>query len=161
MEQDKKLRSATNNAYCLLRSRPRSESEMRGRLKLKRYDESTIEAVIQSLKKVDQIDDVNFANFWVESRMHVNPVGDIILRRELKNKGVPEAIIEGALRDKAQNYDEYRVALDVAERRLKRISGPDRPKAAKKLYDLLLRRGFEYEIVKRVIGEIIEVADNL
>ena len=156
MEQDKKLRSATNNAYCLLRSRPRSESEMRGRLKLKRYDGATIEAVIESLKKVDQIDDVKFANFWVESRMHVNPVGDIILRHELKVKGVPESIIEGALRDKAQNYDEYSIALDIAERRLKRISEAEIPKAAKKLYDLLLRRGFEYETVKRVIGEIVK-----
>lgn len=159
MEQDKKLRSATNNAYCLLRSRPRSESEMRGRLKLKRYDESTIEAVIESLKKVDQIDDVKFANFWVESRMHVNPVGDIILKRELKDKGVPEPIIEGALRDKAKNYDEYRVALDIAKGRFERFSGPERSKAVKRLYDLLIRRGFEYDIVRRVIGEIVEVGD--
>ncbi|MFH1189986.1 MAG: regulatory protein RecX [Candidatus Omnitrophota bacterium] len=155
MKEDKKLRSAMNNAYCLLRARPRSESEMRERLKLKRYDEPTIEAVIADLRKLSQIDDVKFAGFWVESRMHVNPVGDIILRRELKDKGVPDAVIESALQDKAQNYDEYRTALDVAERRFKRLSDADKPKAAKRLYDLLLRRGFEYEIVRKVVSEII------
>ena len=65
MKQDKKLQSAKNNAYCLLRSRPRSEAEMRGRLEAKRYDEPTIEAVIESLKRIGQIDDGRFAGFWV------------------------------------------------------------------------------------------------
>jgi regulatory protein len=129
---------------------------MRGRLKLKRYDEPTIQAVIDGLKKIGQIDDVKFADFWVDSRMRINPAGDLILRRELKAKGVPEEIIESALRDKKQNYDEYSVALDIAERRLKRLSGPDRSKAAKRISDFLLRRGFEYETVKRVIQEIIK-----
>lgn len=156
MEQDKKLQSAKNNAYCLLRSRPRSESEMRGRLKLKRYDESTIDAVIESLKKAAQIDDVKFADFWVESRMHVNPVGGVILKRELKDKGVPEPIIEAALHKKAQNYDEYTVAFNMAGERFKRLVKLDRRKALKRLYDYLLRRGFGYDIVKRVIDAVMD-----
>ncbi|MCX5678516.1 MAG: regulatory protein RecX [Candidatus Omnitrophica bacterium] len=155
MEQDKKLQSARNNAYCLLRSRPRSESEMRGRLKLKRYDESTIDAVIESLKKAAEIDDVRFADFWVESRMHVNPVGDVVLRRELKEKGVPGPIIEAALEKKSQNYDDYAVALNMAGERFKRLVKLDRRKALKRLYDYLLRRGFNYDIVKRVIDAVM------
>jgi regulatory protein len=155
LEQDKKLQSAKNNAYCLLRSRPRSEAEMRGRLKLKRYDESTIDAVIESLKKVAEIDDVKFADFWIESRMHVNPAGDLILRRELKEKGVPWPIIEAALQKKAQNYDEYAVALHMGVERFKNLVKLDRRKAMKRLYDYLLRRGFDYDIVKRVIDAVM------
>ena len=129
---------------------------MRGRLKLKRYDELTIEAVIESLKKVDQIDDVKFANFWVESRMHTNPVGDVILRRELKEKGVPEPIIEAALQEKSRNYDEYTVAFNMAGERFKRLVKLDRRKALKRLYDYLLRRGFGYDIVEKVIDAVMD-----
>jgi len=128
---------------------------MRGRLKLKRYDEATVDAVIESLKKASEIDDVKFADFWVESRMHVNPAGDLILRRELKEKGVPGPIIEAALQKKAQNYDEYAVAFNMAGERFKRFVKLDRRKALKRLYDYLLRRGFDYDIVKRVIDAVM------
>lgn len=129
---------------------------MRGRLKLKRYDETTIDSVIESLKSAAQIDDMKFADFWVESRMHVNPVGNVVLRRELKEKGVPEPIIEEALQKKSRNYDEYTVALNMAGERFKRLVKLDRRKALKRLYDYLLRRGFDYDIVKRVIDAVVD-----
>ncbi len=155
MEQDKKLRSARNNAYCLLRSRPRSEAEIRGRLKLKRYDGPTIDAVIESLKKAALIDDVKFADLWVESRMHLNPAGNVVLRRELEAKGVSDPIIEAALRKKDRDYDEYAIAINMAGERFKRLVKLDRRKALKRLYDYLLRRGFDYDIVKRVIDAVM------
>lgn len=154
MEQDKKLQSAKRNAYCLLRSRPRSEAEMRLRLKLKRYDSSTIEAVIESLKTAGEINDEKFTGFWIESRMHMNPVGDIVLRRELKEKGVSDPVIEEALAKKAQNYDDYSVALNMAGEHFKRLVKLDRRKALKRLYDYLSRRGFDYDIVERVIDTV-------
>ena len=156
METDKKLQSARNNAYCLLRSRPRSEREIRDRLKLKRYDESTIEVVIEGLKKAGKIDDVKFASLWVESRMHTNPAGDVVLRHELKEKGVSEPVIDAALLEKSQNYDEYAVALNMAGERFKRLVKLDRKKASKRLYDFLLRRGFSYDIVRKVVDTVID-----
>ena len=86
----------------------------------------------------------------------MNPVGDMLLRRELKEKGVPEPIIEEALREKTQNYDEYKVAFDMAEERFKRLVKLDKKKALKRLYDHLLRRGFSYDIVKRVIDTVMD-----
>lgn len=129
---------------------------MRLRLKLKRYDGPTIEAVIESLRTAGEINDEKFTGFWIESRMHTNPVGDVILRRELKEKGVPDPIIEAALQGKAQNYDEYTVAFNMAGERFKRLVKLDRRKALKRLYDYLLRRGFDYDIVKRVIDAVMD-----
>ena len=129
---------------------------MRSRLKLKRYDESTIDAVIDSLKKISEIDDVKFAGFWVESRMHVNPVGSLALRRELKEKGVPDQIIEAVINQKEKNYDEYAVALKLAGERFKRLANIDGRKARKKLYDYLLRRGFGYDMVQRATDAVMD-----
>jgi len=156
LEENKKLRAATNNAYCLLRSRPRSEAELRGRLKLKRYDETIIDSVVVALKKIGEIDDRKFAGFWVESRMHVNPMGKSALRRELKFKGVDDSDIDQALEDAAKNYDEYEVALNITRERFKRLVKLDRRKASKRLYDYLARREFDYDIINRVIGVLID-----
>ena len=156
LDTEKAVAKAKNNAYALLRSRPRSEYELRDRLRLKGYEDQVVETVIASLRLTGSVDDVKFAKFWVESRMHMNPVGDVILRHELKAKGVQDPIIESALEDKAKNYDEHKLALDMAEERFRRLEKLDRRKAAKRLYDFLLRRGFKYDTVRGIIEEMIE-----
>lgn len=150
MEQDKILNRARNNAYALLRQRPRSEYEIRNRLKLKGYGEAIIEEVVAGLKKIDEIDDKKFAQIWVESRMRMNPMGDIVLKHELKEKGVSDSIIEATLAEKAEKYDEYEVALNMAKDQFDRFKKLDRQKAMKRVYDFLMRRGFKYDIIRRV-----------
>ena len=105
---------AKNSAYALLRVRPRSEAELASRLKDKGYVPGVITGVIEGLRKRGLVDDAKFARFWVDSRMHLKPVGDYILKRELKQKGVGESIVEAALRAKESEYDEYAVAKDMA-----------------------------------------------
>jgi len=145
---------ARNYAFRLLRERPRSEKEMRSRLKLKGFDSEHIDDVVASLKKAGQIDDSKFAKFFMESRMHMNPVGDIVLKHDLKRKGIEPKIIEQVIDDKHLNYNELDTALKMAEERFKRLKGLDRKKASKRIYDFLLRRGFEYDTVRRVIEKL-------
>jgi len=152
---DKVTARAKNNAYLLLRVRPRSESEMKRRLAMKGYAGPLIDEIVEGLKKAGDIDDARFAKFWVESRMHRNPVGDIVLKQELKEKGVSEPIIEAALDSKRGTYDEYETAFSMAEERFRRLSKLDRRKVSKRLYDFLIRRGFAYETVRRIIEELV------
>lgn len=148
---EKLLNKAKNNAYALLRLRPRSEFEIRQRLKLKGYDDLLIESVANDLRRLGDIDDEKFTRFWVDSRMHLNPVGDVILKHELKLKGVSDSIVEAALSQKAKNYDEYEVAFSMAKERFDRFRKLDRHKAMKRVYDFLLRRGFKYDTIRRII----------
>jgi regulatory protein len=139
-----------------LRSRPRSEYEIRRRLKLKGYEDPVIDGLIEDLRRIGDVDDAKFARLWVESRMRSNPAGDIILRQELKTKGVSDGIIDDVLGDKAKNYDEYAIAFDMALERFNRLKKLDRPKAMKRLYDFLLRRAFAYETVKKIVDELVK-----
>ena len=154
MEGDKLAAKAKNNAYALLRMRPRSEAELRERLGMKGYEEPIIDAVVEDLRRLGYVDDPKFAKFWVESRMHTNPVGDVMLRRELKAKGVPDPVIEEALAAKAGAYDEREIAKSMAVGRFERFKKMDRRKALKRVYDFLLRRGFAYETVRSVVEEL-------
>ena len=154
MEADKKLQKAKNNAHSLLRSRPRSEHELRERLKMKGYGADIVETIVCGLKRSGEINDAKFARLWVESRMHSNPAGDVVLRHELKEKGVSDPVIEAALEEKAGNYDEYKVAFSMAEERFARLRKLDKKKALKRLYDFLYRRGFAYDVVRKIIENI-------
>ena len=155
MDADQKLQRARNNAYCLLRTRPRSEFELRQRLKIKGYGSEIVEAIVSDLKRVGEIDDAKFARLWVESRMHCNPAGDVVLRYELKTKGVSDAVIEAALAEKSVNFDEYKIALSMAEEKFARFVKLDKRKALKRLHDFLYRRGFAHDVAQRVIDDIV------
>jgi len=154
LDIDKKRSRARNNAYSLLRLRPRSESEIKQRLRLKGYDDAVISEVVEALRRTGDINDEKFAKFWVESRMHLAPVGDVVLKHELKGKGVEDSIIEATLEDKAKNYDEYEVAFNIAREKFERLKKVDRQKAMKRLYDFLLRRGFKYDNVKKIVENL-------
>ena len=154
MDTDKVKSRARNNAYAMLRQRPRSEFEIRSRLKLKGYGNEVIEFVVEGLRSAGEIDDARFAKLWVENRMHLNPVGDVVLRHKLKEKGLSDPIIEAALAGKAEEYDEYEVAFNMAREQFERLKKLDRRKALKRVYDFLLRRGFKYDTVRRIIENI-------
>ncbi|MFA6609233.1 MAG: regulatory protein RecX [Candidatus Omnitrophota bacterium] len=155
-ETDKKNTKARNNAYSLLRSRPRAEREIRDRLRMKKYDDGVIEDVISRLKSAGEIDDAKFAKFWVESRMRMNPVGDAVLKHELKAKGVDQSIIDLVLEEKKDNFNEYEIASGMARERFARFAKLDRRKAMKRLYDFLQRRGFSFDTVERIVADIIK-----
>ena len=146
---------ATNNAFALLRQRPRSECEIRERLKLKGYGSDLVDEVIEAVRHAGEIDDARFAKLWVDSRMHANPAGDVVLRHELKDKGVSAAIIDAALAKKAEDYNEYDIALSMASERFGRLKKLDRKKALKRVYDFLLRRGFTFETVRKVVEKVV------
>jgi len=154
LEKNKVKIRAKNNAYLLLRTRPRSEEEIRQRLKLKGYGGEVINGVIEDLRRTGNIDDAKFARFWVESRMNMNPMGDVILKHELKQKGVSDAVIEATLQDKAASYDEYEVAFSMASEKYKRFQKLDDRKALKRVYDFLTRRGFKYDTIRKIIEEL-------
>lgn len=156
MEPDKIKARARNNAYALLRQRPRSEFEIRERLRLKGYGRELVDGVIEDLRRVGEIDDEKFAMLWMQSRMHSNPVGDVVLRHELKTKGVADTIIEATLSRKAKDYDEYEVAFHMAAEQFERFKKLDKKKALKRVYDFLVRRGFQYDMIRRVIEGLHE-----
>lgn len=153
--EDKVKARARNNAYALLRQRPRSVYEIRSRLKLKGYADTLIEDVVASLEQAGDLNDERFAIFWVESRMHMNPAGDVVLKHELKVRGISDDIIEAVLAEKAEKYDEYELALSMARDRFERLKKLDRRKATKRIYDYLLRRGFKYDNIRRVIENLV------
>ncbi len=153
--EDKVKARALNNAYALLRQRPRSVYEIRNRLKLKGYADSIIEDIVASLERAGELDDERFARLWVESRMHMNPAGDVVLRHELKRNGISDGVIEAVLTEKSEKYDEYEIALGMAKDRFERFKKLDRRKAMKRIYDFLLRRGFKYDNIRRVVESLI------
>lgn len=140
---------ALKAALRLLRFRPRSVRELSTRLR-KRFDEATCRHVIQELEEKKLLDDYAFSQFWIENRVQFRPRGKTLLVRELRQKGVDNAIIQEALKGDAA--DDKRMAERLLLDRMKRMDPRD-PKRGARLYRFLRSRGFTHEVVSGLLGE--------
>ncbi|MEI8348784.1 MAG: regulatory protein RecX [Candidatus Omnitrophota bacterium] len=129
---------ALNYAFLLLKYRPRSQEEIKRRLKRKGYSPSLIENVLQYLLAHQYLDDGAFAHMFVASCL-AKGWGARRIDFALKQLGVAESIRKEAQPGK----DEVRKSLrEIIQ---KRSSRPRNSKNAyQKLVRHLLTRGFNY-----------------
>jgi regulatory protein len=129
--------------------RPRSEQEMRRYLENKDVEPDVITQVIDRLRRMRLIDDAAFAEFWVENRENFRPRGAWALRGELRQKGVPSDLIEGALSD----LDEESAALRASEQVVRRYARLDHDTFLRRFMGYLQRRGFPYGLSRRIVEQ--------
>ncbi len=158
---DERARAATA-ALAYLAYRPRSEQEVRGRLRQKGYSPPAIDHAIGKLAGWRYLDDEEFARRWVENRTVHQPRGARLIEQELRTKGVAKETAKQAIED--AEIDEKAAALEVARDRARRLSGDDPAAARRKLAAYLARRGFGWDAVRpaldAVLGESEEDADD-
>jgi len=151
LEEEKK--KAKEKALRLLALRARSEQEMVSKLRDAGYDESLIGSVVGDLRRVNLLNDEEFARSYAKSRLTNRPVGERALQVELRRKGIAEATIEKVLGEAYGEKSPRQLVQELIEKRKPRYRNLDEKAAKKKLADFLLRRGFDWEIVSDVLGE--------
>jgi regulatory protein len=125
--------------------RPRSVDEIRRHLKGKDVEPDVIDEVVERLADVGLLDDRAFARYWLENRSDFAPRGARALRMELRQKGVPDDIIDEAL---AEGYSEDAAADQAARTQARKIRTTDPREFRRKLEAHLVRRGFSYDIAR-------------
>lgn len=146
-----------NAAIRFVSFRPRSKKELTDFLnkKLTRWKVSgagLLTKVIGRMEELGYADDVKFAEWWVEQRTDFKPKGNRYIQMELRGKGVPDAVIDSVLASRGS------VSLLTAARQAVAKKMPLWAKLPvlarkKKLYDYLGRRGFDFEIIRKLIDE--------
>jgi len=154
-------KKAFDRAVKILSHRDRSEHEMRSRLLDAGYEEKIVELVMSDLQRLGLIDDKKFARLFARTKMMTKPMGSFLLKRELKQKGIAEEIIENTIYEIYQKKDEYKVAQQIANKKKRQLTKIDEAKAKKKVSDLLARRGFSWDIVSQVLEHWQEMDEEI
>lgn len=144
---------ATNAALHFLGYRPRSEREVRDRLRRRGFSDEAIEAAVARLLDWRYLDDAEFARFWVENRAEHQPRGRRRLRAELRAKGVDADLVDQAI-DEAGG-DEFPAALALARKRVTSLRGLDPLVQRRRLAGFLQRRGYDWDIVRSVLDAVL------
>ena len=154
LQEKDEFETALNRALHFLSYRARSEKEMRTYLANKGYEEPQIERVIARLKEENLIDDLDFAQNWLDSRQRHHPRSQSVMKYELRQKGVAESEIEEALR--TSGLDDVELVMKVGRKLSPRYQNLDQMEFNRKLAGAMQRRGFTYAIVKDCLSILWE-----
>ncbi|MBI2597294.1 RecX family transcriptional regulator [Candidatus Daviesbacteria bacterium] len=150
--------------YVFFNKRARSEKEIKDYLKnlsfkrkIKKQEEiseAVVNLVIEKLKQKRLLNDKEFAKVWIEARSKKKGVQ--VIKSELYKKGIDREIIEEVINSQSSVIKQAEVAEQLVNKRLSRWQNLAYQESKKKAYEFLLRRGFDYEITKGVVENLLK-----
>ncbi|MEI7682764.1 MAG: RecX family transcriptional regulator [Candidatus Saccharibacteria bacterium] len=147
LQHTSELDKANMRALDYLSRRPRSEWELRDYLKRKEYDSPTIDTTLNKLSDYGYIDDLKFAQSWINTRRLLKPTSLRRLRQELIQKHVSKEVIEMALQ--TDEGDESSALKEMIDKKRPQTRYQD----DQKLIAYLLRQGFNYGDIKDALKD--------
>jgi regulatory protein len=144
--EDQRL-GAVESALKLLAMGPRSEHDLRDRLKNRRkFPEDAVDHAVRRMRELGYLNDAVFARYYVEGRQ-ASPRSKRALIFELQRKGIDKRHVETAL----EEHSDADAAYGAAQRRLRALHEADRQTFERRLGSFLASRGFGYGIARTTI----------
>lgn len=140
--------AALKYAFKLLNYKDRSEKEMHERLNQKGFSGKVAQEAVAYLKERRFIDDERLAEFLKRGAAERRCLGKDGVRNYLLNKGISETIADKLSGDEE---DYLETAKRFVEKRLRGMRNYDEETIKRKLGGLLLRRGFSYGTMHKII----------
>ena len=145
LEKRAKLR-----AMHLLERMDRTEAELYTKLKRDLYPEDIIEIAMQYVKSFGYIGDKGYARRFVESRQ--GSKSKLEIKMSLLQKGISKEIVSEVLEAYYDGQDESMAIQRLLDK--KRFTAETATEEEKrKIYGYLMRKGFAYEEIRRVIKD--------
>jgi regulatory protein len=137
--------TARDRALALLGVRWRSESELHRRLLAVGFPEDEVAEALEGLERAGLIDDSRFALEVVRDQAGRRHASSRAIRAALRQKGVDAAVADEALSTAGDDGERARA---LAESKASRMASLAPEAAYRRLYGLLLRRGYAFPIAR-------------
>jgi len=156
MENDVVFARYYNLSLRYLSYRPRSDKEVLDYLreKQKKTPNLTDEIVYKIRGKLQEykfINDSEFTKFWVEQRTKFKNKPIRVIKYELKQKGIDHELIDEVLANTDSKDLDVKSARKLASKKMDFYRNLDPKKRREKVINHLLRKGFNFDVVKNVV----------
>jgi regulatory protein len=145
------LEFAYQRAIRYIGFRMRSVSEVQQKLNQLDIDTVVIENVIERLQKSGLLNDLSFAQMWIENRNEFRPRSHRMLAIELKKKGIQSDIISQIIEETTS--DEV-LAYTAAKKQARKYKHLEWQEFRRKLSSFLARRGFSYSTINPTVNQV-------
>ncbi len=158
IQKDNIYKSYTQ-AIHYLSYRMRSCKEVYDYLANKEIPHQYIEEIIQRLTKEKLLNDREFAEMFMRTRINTSTKGPKIIANELKEKGISNTIIAAVL--ELFTYElQYEKVRKLMDKKMKQTRKDSFRKKLQKLQMNLMQKGFAQEVIKAVTNDCFEEKDE-
>jgi len=146
-----------DKALDLLAVRARSARDLRLRLRRAGADDAAISWSIDRLTVQGFVDDGAYARQVARAKVVSGGVSRRKVVTVLRRRGIDADVADAAMNDTLQEveFDEEGAALEAARKRLRALGSLDPAKRRQRLHAFLARRGYESDVVRRVLAEVL------
>ena len=146
---------AKNTSLRLLAKRMRTEKEIIDKLKQKKFEDSIITQTINELKRINLINDEEFVDKYINNTITLNKnYGRYALLNKLIKFGISKNLANEKISKLLSDNDEYETALNAAKKKLLNLKRYDESKKIQRLISFLSGRGYNWDIIKKVLSEL-------
>ena len=141
-------------ALHMLSYRTRTVQEIRRGLSRKGFEQEAIDSALERLIDRKYLDDRSLATSYAAARAGMRGEGHHRIRLRLLRRGVAREIVDDVIADLQPEVDWLEVAREQASMRWKRLgTSQDLRRRQKKLFDFLVRKGFDFDVARQVTAE--------
>jgi len=154
-----------STAFSLLAARSYSEEQLRRRLAAKFGAAPEIDNCIGLLKQKGYVNDSRLAESYAAHRTGIKAIGRARLARELAGKLLSREVIESALNRAFRALPEEELIDRAIDKRVRTKGVPVSQSDRKKMFDYLVRLGFDYDLILRKVRSLgtatnLEISDD-
>lgn len=158
IQKDNIYKSYTQ-AIHYLSYRMRSRKEVYDYLAKKEIPHQYIEEILQRLTKEKLLNDREFAEMFMRTRINTSTKGPRIIANELKEKGISNPIIAAVL--ELFTYEvQYEKVHKLMDKKMKQSKKDSFRKKLQQLQVNLMQKGYAQEVIKAVANEFYEEKDD-
>ncbi|MGD8200072.1 regulatory protein RecX [Ornithinimicrobium sp. W1679] len=138
---------------------PRTRRQLEDKLRDRGCERDVARGVLDRMTEVGLVDDESYAEMYVRSKQETKGLAAGALRHELRQKGVPEEVVDAALEEIDPEREKEQARALVA-RRLRTMRGLERDVQTRRLAGFLARKGYgpgvAYQVVREALDELPE-----
>lgn len=148
-------RAARAKALDYLSYKPRTAQEVRRKLTRSGFADGVAEQAVARMQDLGYVDDADYARRYAEQRFRSKGHGPRRIAYDLRRRGVARQHIDAALDTLRADKDLTSRARALARKRWKRLSREQDPyKRRRKLSRYLQRRGYSFDVIRRITDEL-------
>lgn len=134
----------------------RTLHQLRSYLIGRKYLERVADDMLLWAERCGLVDDRRYASIYIRSHSRNSPMGNFRIRMELKKRGIPDSITDEVLSQRDED--------DLQQTLVKTVKNKygylERQTGLRRATGYLRRRGFQYDLISRVIDEVFRNSEE-
>lgn len=157
MKREDTVKYAKEIGVAYVAYAPRTRRQLEQHLAKKGIDAQSIAQAVETLERYSYLDDAAYVREFVRS--YWEKLGAGAMRQKLMERGVERQVIEENM--ELSQEGQQAAALALAQKLRRKYADQPEQKRRQKMFAALARRGFSYDDIRAVLGELGEEEDEL